>query len=346
MASNRSKFEQLLDAWEPRIRDAFLGAISEIKSQVVLKRLVERLERGDVAGAIEVLQIDAEAFGRLEIEIANAYNAGGIDMASGLVLRDPDGSRIAFRFGVRNPEAEAWLREHSATLVTRIVEDQRTAIRSALVTGLEQGNNPRTTALDIVGRVNRATGSRTGGIIGLTAPQERFVASARSELTSGDPTALRNYLGRERRDKRFDAAVRKAIADGRGLDWAIVDRMVGRYADRLLALRGEMLSRTETMMALGKSRDDAMRQAIASGKVDPMFVTKRWRSAGDDRVRHTHRALNGDEVGFYEAFRSPSGATLRFPGDPEAPIHETSGCRCSMEFRIDYTAQLIWRRAA
>jgi len=346
MPTNRSTFEQLLDAWEPRVRDAFLGAISEIKSQVVLKRFVERLERGDVAGAIEVLQIDAEAFGRLEIEIANAYNAGGIDMASGLVLRDPNGSRIAFRFGVRNPEAEAWLRDHSAQLVTRIVDDQREAIRTALTEGLAQGNNPRTTALDIVGRTSRATGNRTGGLIGLTAPQERFVSAARQELLSGEPDQLRHYLTRERRDKRFDAAIRKAIAEGKAPDKEMVNRIAGRYADRLLALRGEMLSRTETMTALSKSRDDAMKQAILSGKVDPMFITKRWRSAGDNRVRHTHRALNNEEVGFYQSFQSPSGATLRFPGDPEAPISETSGCRCAVEYRIDYTAQFLARRAA
>lgn len=346
MASNRSNFEQLLDKYEPLIRDAFLAAIDEIKDQVVLKRLVERLERGDIAGAIDVLQIEAEAFGRLEWAIGDAYNAGGSDMAGSMVLREPNGSRIAFRFGVRNPEAEAWLRDHSAQLVTRIVDDQREAIRLALTEGLAKGNNPRTTALDIIGRTSRATNSRTGGIIGLTVPQERFVASARQELLSGDPAALLNYLGRERRDKRFDAAVRKAIAEGRALDKEMVNRIAGRYADRLLALRGEMLSRTETMTALSKSRDDAVKQAILSGKVDAAFITKRWRSAGDNRVRHTHRALNNDEVGFYQSFQSPSGATLRFPGDPSAPISETSGCRCTLEYRIDYTAQLLARQRA
>lgn len=346
MASNRSSFERLLDKYEPLVRDAFLAAIDEIKDHIVLKRLVERLERGDIAGAIDVLQIEAEAFGRLELAIGEAYNAGGIDMAGSMVLRDPNGSRIAFRFGVRNPEAEAWLRDHSARLVTRIVDDQREAIRVALTEGLAQGNNPRTTALDIIGRTSRATNSRTGGLIGLTAPQERFVSAARQELLSGEPDLLRHYLTRERRDKRFDAAIRNAIAEGRAIDKEMVNRIAGRYADRLLALRGEMLSRTETMMALGKSRDDAMRQAILSGKVDAAFVTKRWRSAGDNRVRHTHRALNNDEVGFYQSFQSPSGATLRFPGDPEAPISETSGCRCGLEYRIDYTAQFIARRAA
>lgn len=346
MASNRSRFEQLLDKFEPLLQQAFLDAVTDIRSRVVLKNLVEALERGDVAAAIDILGIEREAFGKFELAFADAYNAGGIDMAGSMVLRDPNGSRIAFRFGVRNPEAEAWLRDHSARLVTRIVDDQREAIRVALTEGLAQGNNPRTTALDIVGRTSRATGSRTGGLIGLTAPQERFVASARQELLSGDSVALRNYLSRERRDKRFDALVRKAIAEGRALDKATVDRIVGRYADRLLALRGEMLSRTETMMALGKSRDDAMRQAILSGKVDAAFVTKRWSSAGDNRVRHTHRTLNNDEVGFYQSFQSPSGATLRFPGDPDAPISETSGCRCTLEYRIDYTAQFIARRAA
>lgn len=343
MVTNRSPFEQLLDEYEPKLQKAFLDAIADIKSQVVLKALVERLERGDVPGAIALLNIDAEAFGKLDLAFVEAYNAGGMGLAGELKLRDPDGQRIVFRFGVRNPEAEAWLREHSATLVTRIVEDQRTAIRTALAEGLTQGQNPRTTALDVVGRVSRVTGKREGGIIGLTAPQERFVASARQELMSGD---LRAYLARERRDKRFDGTIRAAIKSGKPLDRGTVDRITGRYADRLLVLRGEMLSRTETMMALGKSRDDAMRQAITSGKVDAAFVTKTWRSAGDSRVRHTHRAMNGDQVGYFDGFQSPSGARLMFPGDPAAPISETSGCRCTVEYKVDYTGQFLARRAA
>lgn len=346
MASNRSTFEALLDKYEPALKAVFLDAIADIRSQVTLKLLVERLEWGDVAGALDVLQIERSAFGPLELAFAEAYNAGGIGLASELKLRDPDGNRVAFRFGVRNPEAERWLAEHSGTLVTRIVEDQRQGIRTALTEGLAAGNNPRTTALNVVGRVNRVTGKREGGIIGLTSPQERFVASARAELLSGDPEQLRHYLTRERRDKRFDAAVMKAIRGKRPLSMDAVSRMIGRYSDRLLALRGEMLGRTETMTALGKSRDDAMRQAIEQGKVDPMFVTKTWRSAGDSRVRHTHRSLNGKEVGFSESFNSLSGAQLRFPGDPSAPISETSGCRCNMEYKVDYIGQLVAQRRA
>lgn len=343
MATNRSAFELLLDKYEPVLKAAFLDAIADIRSQVTLKLLVERLERGDVAGALDVLQIERSAFGPLELALVEVYNAGGMDLANGLKLRDPQGQRVLFRFGVRNPEAEAWLAQHSATLVTRIVEDQRQGIRTALTEGLAQGNNPRRTALDIVGRVSRVTGKREGGIIGLTAPQERFIASARQELISGDYSA---YLTRERRDHRFDRTIAAAIKSGKPLDRATVDRIVGRYSDRLLELRGEMLSRTETMTALGKSRDDAMRQAIQSGKVDASYVAKTWRSAGDSRVRHTHRALNGTAVGYFDGFQSPSGARLMFPGDPSAPISETSGCRCTVEYKVDYTGQFLARRAA
>lgn len=343
MATNRSAFELLLDKYEPVVKAAFLDAIADIRNKVTLRLLVEALERGDVARALDVLQIERAAFGPLELAFAEAYNAGGMDLANGLKLRDPRGQRVLFRFGVRNPDAEAWLAQHSATLVTRIVEDQRQGIRTALAEGLARGDNPRRTALDVVGRVSRVTGKREGGVIGLTAPQERFVASARAELTSGDYGA---YLTRERRDHRFDRTIAAAIKSGKPLGRDTIDRIVGRYSDCLLELRGEMLSRTETMAALGKSRDDAMRQAIQSGKVDASFVTKTWRAAGDGRVRHTHRALNGRAVGYYEDFQSPSGAVLMFPGDPSAPISETSGCRCHTEYKVDYTGQFIARRAA
>ena len=77
-----------------------------------------------------------------------------------------------------------------------------------------------------------------------------------------------------------------------------------------------------------------------------MYVTKTWRTAGDDQVRHTHRALNGRAVGYFEGFQSPSGAVLQFPGDPSAPISETSDCRCHVEYKVDYTGQFTARPAA
>lgn len=344
--STRDLIDELLATHDRRIMEAFLDSIRDVRDSITLRVIVERLERGDVAGAIEAMQLDADAFARLELAIAEAYNAGGAATVGNLPkLRDPDGNRVLFRWGVRNPEAEAWLREHSATLVTRILDDQRIAIRAALEEGLSQGQNPRQTALDVVGRVNRASNRREGGIIGLTAAQERYVATARADLLSGDAERLRHYLTLGRRDKRFDRTVLKALREGTALPADVVARITGRYADRLLDLRGEMLARTETMMALGPSRDDAFRQQIGAGKIAADDVTKTWRSAGDGRVRHTHRVLNGQTVPFDGVFQSPSGAMLRYPGDPRAPASELTGCRCWCEYKIDHFASLV-RRAA
>lgn len=339
--SQHERLALLTAEFQPIVRAVFIEAIADIRSRITLRLLIERLERRDIAGAVEVLHIEREAFSQFETAIARAYEGGGISMAEQLMLRDPQGHRIVFRFGVRNPEAEAWLREHSATAVTQIVDGQLQGIRTALAESMSQGGNPRTTALSIVGRVNRATGKREGGLIGLTAQQTAFVTTARRELLSGSAEVMRNYLTRERRDRRFDAAVQKAIREGRALPVDMVDRIVGRYSERLLALRGELLARTETMFALGQSRHDAMRQAIAAGKVSADLVTKHWRSAGDNRVRHTHRVLNGKSVGFDESFQSPSGNRLRFPGDPAASSGEITGCRCTLEYRIDYTGRLL-----
>lgn len=344
--TEKERATQLVATWEPELRRAWLAAIDGIRNGVVLRVIVERLERGDVDGAVRVMRLDREAFSEFEIAIESAFNAGGTAAAEGMILAEPEGHRVQFRFGVRNPEAERFIREHSALLVTGITEDMRAGIRTALIEGMVRGENPRTSALSIVGRVSRVTGKREGGLMGITSSQMAAVERARAELLSGDPAQLRAYLQRGRRDKRFDKAVMRAISTETTLGRADVDRAVSRYSDRLLALRGALLARSEVMTALNGSKSEAMRQAIASGRVDVRDVTKVWRATHDGRTRFTHRVLHGQSVGFDDGFVSPSGAVLRYPGDPSAPASEHVGCRCVCEYKIDHTAALIRRRAA
>ena len=96
-------------------------------------------------------------------------------------------------------------------------DDDMPAIRAALVEGMAQGQNPRATAPQIVGRVDPVAGRRTGGVIGLSGPQERTVAKVRAGFASGDPEALKHYLTLTRRDKRFDRSVAKALGEGKTL---------------------------------------------------------------------------------------------------------------------------------
>ncbi len=340
-------FDELLRHYETELAAAFREACDAIKSSIVLARVIERLERGDINGAVEAMQIEPEAFSALEIALQEAFNAGGTNAVGELPkVMDPQGNRVIWRFGVRNPVAEAVLRELSSTMVTHITDDQRQGIREALAQGLASGANPRATALDVVGRQNRVTGRREGGVIGLTRYQIEFIERARIHLASGDPELMNRYFELKTRDKRFDRTVMAAIRAGKPVTGETLTRIIGRLRDKNLLLRGEMLARTETMMALSSARDEAMRQQIEAGKVQAQDVTKTWRSAGDSRVRHTHRVLNGNTVGMDEVFQSPSGALLRFPGDPRAPVSEISGCRCRLEYKVDHIGAVVRRYRA
>jgi hypothetical protein len=339
-------FDELLDLYDPKLAAAFRESIEGIKSSIVIARVIERLERGDINGAIEAMELDREAFAALEIALQEAFNAGGVNVVEELPTKGPDGARVIWRFGVRNPEAERLLRELSSTMVTYITEDQRQGVRMALESGLARGLNPRATALDVIGRQSRITGRREGGIIGLTTRQIEFIERARQNLASGDPVLMRKYLELQTRDKRFDRTVAKAIREEKPVDAAVLQKIISRLNDNNLRLRGENIARTETMMALGSARDEVIRQQIAGGKVEAQDITKVWRSAGDSRVRHTHRALNGKGIGIDEMFLSPSGAMLRYPGDPMAPINETSGCRCRVQYKVDYIGAVARRYRA
>jgi len=335
--SNRSRIEQLVDEWEPVIQAAFLDAVLDIVSRAELNRIVERLERGDISGAIDAVHLDPEAFRTLDTAIAQAFNAGGSSAIGALpTLRDPNGGVFVVRWDARNVRAENWLRQHSSNLITRITDDQRAAVRSALEQAMIAGRNPRSAALDLVGRVNRVTGKRQGGLIGLTRPQTAAVENARSALLSGDTSAMRGYLALTRRDKRFDPTVIKAINEGRSVPSDMVARITGRYADGLLALRGETIARTETMAALNQPGIEAMQQAIDAGAVKAETVTKTWHTARDPRVRDSHAAIDRQVVGINGVFSNG----LSYPGDPAGGAAEVANCRCWMETKIDFFAGL------
>ena len=60
---------------------------------------------------------------------------------------------------------------------------------------------------------------------------------------------------------------------------------------------------------------------------------KRWVTRGDDKVRHSHQALDGQVVPIGKKFTIPnSGVQIAYPGDMTAPISETANCRCLMTF--------------
>lgn len=324
-----------MDHFGPKVAKAFMDAIGNLKAGADHQRLVEAIKADDLPGAIAALELDPAAFNDLLEAIREAYLGGGKSAVES--MRAPAAAGV-IRFDGRNLEAERWLREQSADLVSRILADQREAIRVKLTEGMARGANPNATAREIVGRVDRVTGKRVGGIIGLTSQQAGYVATARDELASGDPAQLRNYLERARRDKRFDRTVLKAIDDGTAVPADIARKAVNRYEARLLELRGQTIAKVETFASLAAAKHEAYRQAIDSGKLDVSAVTKIWRHFRNEHPRLTHVAMQGKTVGFREDFVLADGTRMQYPHAPGAPIKHTAGCHCQADYRVDFLA--------
>jgi hypothetical protein len=340
--SPRQRFEILVSQFEPQLGAAFIEAIDDIRSNIVLRRIVERLEKGDINGAIRAMHLDEAAFRPLDEAIRAAFNGGGVATVEQMpTIRDPFGHRIVIRWDARNLSAERWMKEHSAQLVTGIVQDQQIAIRTALETGLARGDNPTKTATAVVGKVSTITGRREGGIIGLTSTQAQYVATAREELLSGDPAQLRNYLERTRRDKRFDKTVIAAIEAGKPVPAAMVDRITGRYADSLSKLRADTIGLHETFAALGASKDIAFRQQMEKGNLNAQHVTKTWKHTPQDHSRLQHIKMQGQVVAFDQSFTAPDGTKIPYPHALGVPTKHTLGCKCICEYKIDFVAQLV-----
>ena len=333
----RQRLETLSAKFEPTLQAAFVAAVDDLRNGAQIGRIAERLERGDIDGALRALNIEPAAFRLFEEGVREAYIGGGIATTNGLpALRDPSGAQVVFRFDARSPGAEAFMQDLSGRRVTRMTDDILVAARRHMTQGMVDGRNPRSVALDLVGRINRATGRREGAIIGLSSSQEGYVATARQDLLSGDPSRLRHYLGLGRRDKRFDRTVLAAIRDGKPLTRDVVDRIIGRLSDSYLLLRGETIARTEAIGALNASHRESFEQAIASGNVQRQDVRKVWRATRDNRTRDTHRAIGDESVGFDELFSNG----LLYPCDPNGPASEVVNCRCSVDYRIDFFANL------
>ncbi len=318
----------------PKVARAFSDAVRDLTDNIVLRRVAGALERGDIEGALDALNIEPAVFSGLRQQLALAFAESGTAVL-GAVRFDPPGEvRGVLRWDAGNPVAIRALNEWLGTEITQITEDTRNAARAALSEGLARGQGPRQIALDVVGRMG-SNGRRAGGVLGLNQPQERWVSNMRQYLRDGD---FKSVLRMSKRDRRFDRTIRKMIREGRTPTEAQIQKWTGRYADRLLKLRGDTISRTETAAATEQARFDAFRQGMEAKGYPFQYVIKEWRHGGGGmRPREQHIAENEKEVrGLDTPFPMPDGALLQYPHDPNAPAKHVVNCTCSLLIRIDW----------
>jgi len=326
-------FRELMAKYGLEVAQAFMAAINDLRSNVELQKVIAALERGDLQGAMDALHLSRAAFAGLEDKITEAFTAGG----QGAVASMPAAVSIGFRFDPGNQRAASWIRQFSSNLITGLVDGERQQARDFLADGMARGAHPRSVALDLVGRISRATGNREGGLIGLSSPQRAYVQAVRIELASADPKLLKHYLTRTRRDRRYDRTVLKAIREGKAIDRDTASLMVTRYSARLVQLRGEVIARTEGLPAIRAAKHEAYQQLVDDGRIAEADIERGWHTARDRRVRDTHDGMSGQTVrGLSLPFQSPGGALLMFPGDTSlgAGAEEIVACRCDESISV------------
>lgn len=332
---------RLIDAWDPILQKAFLESIANIKDQAQIEQIAVAIGDGSLEAAMKAAGVNPVLFRPLDKALQSAFEAGGTITTSGFPAVGTSGElKTIFQFNVRNPDAEAWLKDYSSSLVTEIVDDQRTMIQQVMERGLAAGNNPRTIALDLVGRIG-TNGQRSGGLIGLTNSQAEWVQNYADTLASDSPTDAMNY---NLRDARFDAALQRAEDSGVPLTQDQIDAMTTSYTNRALRYRAEAIARTEAMAALHEAQGQSVDQAIETGVIAPENIEQIWHATGgkkgDGRTRLSHREMDGQTVKYGEMFISGLGNELAYPGDPNGAAEDVIGCRCWREFRINFYAGL------
>ncbi len=303
------------------IKEAFDKFVSECKSDQVVDDFKECYEKNRLVQAMAVTDGAVEDFAQiLDPVFVNAGNwqtkqlVTALDITVAKIEVSPD---INISFDAGSAEAARELRSSMLDMIREITEKQREAIRAALSRALEEGMSPTEAA-----RLFRSQ-------IGLTNHQMKAVTNYRNLLQTGSSDAL----GRALRDRRFDTTLDRAITSGTQLSTSQIDRMVERYQQRMLDMRAETIARTEMMGATNAARHEATAQMANKVDLHMSRIQRTWRTTMV-RSRDTHIAMNRQVRGADEAFVSPSGAKIMFPGDRRAPAEERINCRCSLLIKI------------
>ena len=347
-----SEIEALAAQFDAPLASAILHALETQQDLVNLDEVVLMLQSGNINGVLTLLESN-EAIAALKAGIkpavqAATYAAGGF--AAGLIRTAIGGAQ--FVFDQLNPRLIEWLQSYSLNLIREINDKTKEGIRTFLIDGMTAGLNPK------------AVGSRLKGIIGLTDRQAKAVANYRKELEtfhlrqsaagyglgtkidrvngtqvfkpSDDGTPKDGIDLRRLRDFRYDGRLKGAMATGKPLTPAQIDKMVAAYQRKYLAYRSRTIARTEAIRTTNMGVQDAWQQAIEEGKVSEALVRRQWIVAEDERLCSVCAQIPGMNpakgVTMGQSFNTPIGPLLLSPAHPN--------CRCTVFIRLYEPKQL------
>lgn len=336
--------ERLARKIEPVLAKAIMGYLEALKGGVDLQALADALQTGDVNKVIGLLALaDTGAAKAKAVDAVQTAVWGGATLAATEINASIGG--VHFVFDKLNPRLVTWLQTYSLGLIKQIDDQTKQAIRDKLIVGMTDGKNPIAVARQVK------------GAIGLTDRQAKAVANYRKELetfhqkkTAGgyglgqqidrvngrqvfrpdeDGTPMDGIDQRRLRDFRYDGQLQQAMATGKPLTPAQIDKMVAAYERKYLRHRSETIARTEALRTTNFGVQDAWRQAIETGKAAETQVRRKWKVAYDERtceVCSPVPKMNPKKgVKFDQPFASPKGPVML------PPLHPN--CRCTVFIR-------------
>ena len=105
-----------------------------------------------------------------------------------------------------------------------------------------------------------------------------------------------------------------------------VDRVLEYSGSERWPNRARTIAQTEVTRAYGAG---TLAAGIEQSRVTGRMLQKRWDSEHDERVRVSHRQVDGQVLPLFMPFYV-DGFPIQFPGDPMGPPETVINCRCDL----------------
>lgn len=311
---------RVADRLDPELRREFIAAMERVRSSVNEGQLLNALRRKDTDAVVHALGLTAGFRSQVREGLEAAYRRGVLAGSEVTVQESLRAGLFEASFTLRDPNAVLAARRDVGTLITRIDNETRLAVRGVVGDMFTSGVPPAKAS------------PRLRSILGLTRPQAGYVSNFTSKLeklrslSPGDDSFSR--LVHEATDRRLDAVtkgrIRKAAKEGRITD-SLVEEFTETYSKSMRNRRALNVGRTESIRASHAGQQETWKEAVRRGQLDENRTRRRWIVTPDDRLRETHAAIPGmneEGVRIDEPFETPMGPLMQ----PPAGVN----CRCSV----------------
>ncbi|MFH1010600.1 MAG: hypothetical protein V1784_05135 [bacterium] len=312
--SNISELHKIADAMEPKLRQKFIEAVSRIKDNANLTKIVNEIKAGRIAGVMETLGLEAEfaAFQSDALQAVRVLVERGAEVAA-----LPKG--IGVSFDMTNPEVFSVIRQDVIDKVLKISVETEAAVRAAIERSFAEGIPTLQIAREI------------RDLVGLTQNQwatvgryDEYLRGLADRFTSVDDLSavaeyklrrggMRTLLGKKRG---------LGILDRTGLTGDRIETLVEKYTKKLVAERAEVISRSLTITAANEGQERLWRQAIEEDLLDPNDWDVIGIVARDDRLCEKCMSMDGKRRPMDAPFSSGAYAGTWHPAWHPA-------CRCA-----------------